>query len=437
MTEAVALTQTPAAAGKPGRRMALAALAAIGTINYLDRQILSVLAEPIRRELHLSDTQLGLLTGLTFAFFYAVMGVPAAMLADRVNRVRLVATACAIWSTFTGLCGFATTFWHLALARCGVGLGEAGGTAPSLSILADYFPPEKRPAVIGLFTVNGPLGVFLGATAGGWAAVQFGWRGAFFAVSGVGLVAAAILVLLVREPVRGALDPGYGQTPAQPMSLGASARLFLSRPTLRLLLAASGLAAFVSTGMLNWIPAYLMRVQGMPLTEVAKWFGPIAGLCMGVGIWGGGALVNWAGAKSPRAYAWIPGLSMLLTAATLALAVMAPSWPVSLALMTVPMLCCTVYVAPALALTQNLSPVAARATATSLILLAFNIVGAGGGPLAIGMMSDAFGAANAAEPLRLALLAVAPLAIVSALAYAALAGVVSEDIRKVQQENQP
>jgi predicted MFS family arabinose efflux permease len=434
MAEAAALNSAAPALGRPGRHVALAVLTAIGAINFLDRQILSVLAEPIRRELHLSDTQLGLLTGLSFALFYAVLGVPAAMLADRVNRVKLVACACAIWSLFTGACGFATTFWHLAVARCGVGLGESGGTAPSLSILADYFPPEKRPAVIGLFTVNGPIGVFLGATVGGWAAIQFGWRGAFFLVCGAGLIAAALLVFLVREPVRGGLDPRHAAKPAPAMSLSASARVFLSKPTLRILLLASGLAAFVSTGMLNWIPAYLMRVQEMPLAEVARWFGPAAGLCMGIGIWGGGALVNWAGARSPKAYAWIPGLSMLLTAPTLVLACMAPSWQTSLLLMCVPMVCCTMYVAPALALVQNLSPVAARATATSLLLLAFNILGPGGGPLAIGMMSDAFAAGGAAQPLKLALMAAAPIALVSALLYAFLARVVDADTRKVLEE---
>ncbi|WP_257839044.1 MFS transporter [Phenylobacterium sp. J426] len=278
------------------------------------------------------------------------------------------------------------------------------------------------------------MGVFLGATVGGWAAIQFGWRGAFFLVAGVGLAAAALLVLLVREPVRGGLDRGYAAKPAAAMSLPASARLFLSKPTLRILLVASGLAAFVSTGMLNWIPAYLMRVQQMPLAEVARWFGPAAGLCMGVGIWGGGALVNWAGRRSPKAYAWIPGLSMLLTAPTLALACLAPSWQTSLALMCVPMICCTMYVAPALALVQNLSPVAARATATSLLLLAFNILGPGGGPLAIGMMSDGFAAAGAAQPLKLALIATAPIALVSALLYARLARVVDADTRKVLEE---
>jgi len=431
-----AISPPAASAGRPGRTLALLLLTAVGTVNFVDRQILSVLAEPIRQELHLSDTQLGLLTGLSFALFYAVMGVPAAMLADRVHRVRLVAAACLIWSGFTGSCALATSFWQLALARFGVGIGEAGGTAPSLSVLADYYPPHRRPAIIGLFTCNGPLGVFIGASLGGWAAAQWGWRGAFVMVAGIGVVASLLLALLVREPARGALDPA----PARPQAaipLGPTVKLFLSRRTLRLLLFASGVSAFVSYGMLNWIPAYLMRVQHMPLSEMAKWFGPAAGLCFGIGIWGGGALVNWAGRKSLKAYAWVPGISMLLTAPTLALAVLAPDWQTSLALMTVPMVLCTIYVAPALALVQNLSPVAARATVTALILLAFNIVGLGGGPLAIGMLSDALTARHVAEPLRVALLWVAPVAVVAALGYFAVSRVVGRDAEAVLEEAAP
>lgn len=419
---------------RPGRTVALVVLTAVGTVNFVDRQILSVLVEPIRHELKFTDTQFGLLTGLSFALFYAALGVPAAMMADRISRVRLVASACIVWSLFTGACGFAGSFWQLAIARFGVGVGEAGGTAPSLSILADYYPPEKRPAVIGLFTVNGPLGVFLGASLGGWAASQFGWRGAFIGVATVGALAAALLAAVVREPVRGGLDP----TPAQfaPASgLVPTLRLFLSRPTLRWLLFASGLSAFVSYGMLNWIPAYLMRVQHMPLVEVARWFGPAAGLSMGLGIWGGGALVNWAGRRSVLAYAYVPGLSILLVAPTLAAAVMAGSWQASLALMIVPMIGCTMYVAPALALVQNLSPVVARATATALLLLAFNIVGLGGGPLAIGAVSDALNTAHAADPLRLALLSVTPVAMMAALGYAAVSRTVARDTLAVIQEN--
>lgn len=429
----VATPTTPAA--RPGRTLALLILTAVGTVNFVDRQILSVLAEPIRQELHLSDTQLGLLTGLSFALFYAIMGVPAAMLADRVNRVRLVAAACLVWSVFTGACAFATSFWQLALARFGVGTGEAGGTAPSLSILADYYPPASRPAVIGLFTVHGPLGVFIGASVGGWAAGQFGWRGAFLLVAGVGVVAAIALAALVREPVRGGLDPGHdAAVQPKPAGLGATLAVFMSRPTLRLLLLASGLAAFVSYGMLNWIPAYLMRVQGMPLSEIARWFGPAAGICMGLGIWGGGALVNSLGKRDIRAYAYVPGLAVLVTAPSLALAVMASSWQTSLLFMLVPMVTCTMFTAPALALVQNLSPVTARATATALVLLAFNIVGLGGGPLAIGMVSDALAAAGDPAPLRTALLCAAPVSALAALAYFAVFRVVRADADAILRE---
>src|SRR5512145_2880307 len=177
---------------RSGGRVALTLLTLIGTINFMDRQLLSVLVEPIRAELHLSDTMFGLLTGLCFALFYAVLGVPAAMLADRGNRVRLVAGACMVWSAFSAACGLAGNFWQLALARFGVGVGEAGGTAPSLSILADYYPPQSRAVVTGLFTVSGPLGAFLGISVGSWAAQEFGWRGAFFAVGLIGVVVAPL-----------------------------------------------------------------------------------------------------------------------------------------------------------------------------------------------------------------------------------------------------
>ena len=437
MDQAATTVLSPSAgvAGRPGRTLALTVLMIVGTVNFVDRQLLSVLAEPIRTELHLNDTELGLLTGLSFGLFYAAMGVPAAMLADRVHRVRLVAAACMIYSFFTGACGFATSFWQLALARFGVGVGEAGGTAPSLSILADYYPPEKRPAVIGLYTVNGPMGVFVGASLGGWAAGQFGWRGAFMAVGALGALIALILAIVVREPARGGLDPAPTRAPsANAGRLGPTVRLFLSRPTLRLLLVASGLSAFVSYGMLNWIPAYLMRVQHMPLSEMARWFGPVAGICYGIGIWGGGALVNLAGKRSVKAYAWVPGLAVLITGPSLALAVSASSWQTSLALLVVPMICCTMFTAPVLALVQNLSPVASRATATALVLLAFNIVGLGGGPLAVGLVSDALTEAQVADPLRLALICLAPVAVLAALAYLAVSRVVVRDSADVLQE---
>lgn len=418
---------------RAGAGIALALLTLIGTINFMDRQLLSVLVEPIRAELHLSDTMFGLLTGLCFALFYAVLGVPAAMLADRTNRVRLVAGACMIWSAFSAACGLAGNFWQLALARFGVGVGEAGGTAPSLSILADCYPPQRRAAVIGLFTVNGPLGAFLGISVGGWAAREFGWRGAFFAIGLVGILVAPLLMLLVREPVRGATE--LRQAPTQPVAtLGETVRALWQQPTLRLLFIASGSAAFVSYGLLNWLPAFLMRDRGMALVDLAKWFGPAAGLCMGLGIWGGGALVNVAACRNVAAYAWIPAAAMVLTAPLLACALFAPGWKLALLLMLAPMTCCIVYVAPALALAQNLAPVSVRATATALLLLAFNIVGLGLGPLTVGLLSDALAAAGVAHALQWAILFLAPVALVSAFVYLVMSRTVGVDSARTGKE---
>jgi MFS family permease len=188
------------------RNVALGMLFLVGTINFVDRQLLSVLVEPIRADMQFSDTQFGLLTGLAFALFYAAMGVPVAMLADRWNRIKLIGVACIIWSGFTAACGMVSNFWQLAVMRFGVGAGESGGTAPSLSVLADYYPAAQRPMVFGLFTLNGPFGVFVGAAFGGWAASAIGWRGAFLVIGAVGIIVAPLLIWLVREPARGQMD---------------------------------------------------------------------------------------------------------------------------------------------------------------------------------------------------------------------------------------
>lgn len=375
-TTATAATMR-AESGQARHTVALWMLFAVGTINFVDRQLLAVLIEPIRDEMHFSDTQFGLLTGLAFALFYAAMGLPVAMIADRWNRVRLVGVACLIWSGFTAACGLASSFTQLALMRFGVGVGEAGGTAPSVSVLADYYPPDRRALVIGIFTCNGPLGVFLGAAFGGWAASAIGWRGAFVTIGMVGVVLAPLLMLVVREPARGAMD-GTDE-PDAPLPIGRSIALFAERRSLRLLMIASGLAAFVSYGMLNWIPAFLMRTQEMPLSALATWFAPAAGITLGIGIWGGGAMVTRGAKRSAKSYAIVPGIATLVLIPTLIAALLVHDWRVSLALLLVPMAACTIYVAPALALVQNLSPARARATAAAILLLMFNIVGLGGG----------------------------------------------------------
>lgn len=421
MTEATVLDggAIPSDRGLAVRRnVALAMLFLVGTINFVDRQLLSVLVEPIRADMQFSDTQFGLLTGLAFALFYAAMGVPVAMLADRWNRVKLIGIACIVWSGFTAACGMVGNFWQLALMRFGVGAGEAGGTAPSLSVLADYYPPAQRPLVIGLFTLNGPFGVFVGAAFGGWAAAHIGWRSAFLVIGAVGILVAPLLIWLVREPARGQMDTHKPADEALPFA--QSLAMFIRRPSLRMVMIGSGLAAFVSYGMLNWIPAFLMRTQGMPLSAMATWFAPAAGITFGIGILGGGWLVSRAARKSARAYGSIPALATAVLVPTFAAALLVDSWQLSLALMLVPMAACTAYVAPALALVQNLTPPRSRATAAAVLMLMFNIVGLGLGPLFVGIVSDTLKPEYGDESLRWALMTIIPFAIAAGIAQFAM-----------------
>ncbi|MBK6800627.1 MFS transporter [Novosphingobium sp.] len=409
------------------RGVALTMLFVVGTINFVDRQLLSVLVEPIRAEMHLSDTQFGLLTGLAFALFYAGMGVPVAILADRWNRVRLIALACVVWSLFTALTGKVTTFTQLALVRFGVGAGEAGGTAPSLSLVSDLFPPHRRPFAVAIFQLNGPFGVFVGAAFGAWAAANIGWRGAFLVMGAVGLVIAPLLVWAVKEPQRGQMDVGGGHG-EQAVPLRETLALFVRSPSLRLVLLGNGLSAFVSYGILNWVPAFLMRSQGMPLPAIGQWFGPAAGLTFGIGILGSGWLVSRIAQRDRRAYGYVPGIASLLIAPGLAAALLMQGWQGSLAVMLLPLTACTVYIAPGLALVQNLTPPRSRATAAAILLLMYNIVGLGLGPLFVGMLSDFLRPQLGDDSLRWGLMGIIPFALAAAATQFAMTRHLDKDL---------
>lgn len=413
----------------PGGVFALVMLGIIGTLNFVDRQILSVLIEPIRADLHFSDTQFALLTGLAFSLFYGAVGLPAAMIADRFNRVRLVAAACFLWSFFTAATGLVRGFGGMAFVRFGVGVGEAGGTAPSLSILADYFPRERRPLVVGLFTLNGPVGVFVGAAFGGWAAAELGWRGAFFVLGIIGMIAAPLLWLLVKEPPRGRFDPPAPER-AAPASffraLGNAIMLYVRDPHLRMVAIAAGTSSFLSYGMLNWIPAYLMRVEGMPLSAIALWFAPVAGITFGIGMVGGGWVVTRWVAKSMAGYAAVPAIATAILIPFFAASLLVTGWQWSLALMMIPLICCTIFTPATIALAQELGPPHARATVTATLLLMFNIVGLGLGSLYVGAISDLNKASMGDESLRVGLLALLVPAVLAVIAHGVLARSLSQ-----------
>jgi predicted MFS family arabinose efflux permease len=410
--DGLALTSDPAKV-EANRYLVVAMLAGVYTLSFLDRQLLSILAEPVKADLGLSDTQLGLLTGFMFALFYTVFGVPVAWLADRSSRVRIVAAACALWSLFSAGCGLAQNFVQLALARMGVGIGEAGGSPPSYSIIADYFPPEQRGGALALYSLGIPLGTTAGAALGAWIASSYGWRTAFVAIGLFGIVFALLVLLTVREPQRGRLDGAA----APQLGLGESLKLFAADRVLRGAAIAGGLSAFVGYAMLSWTPALLMRVKGMSLADLGVYYGVASGVALALGMLLGGHLVDRFGTRDRRMYALVPAVAFVVALPFYVGAVEAGSWPLALLLITVPLALYAMYLAPVLAIVQNAVPAARRSTASAILLLIINLIGLGGGPLFIGSVSDAAAGYGWTDPLQLAMFALAPLFLLTTLAH--------------------
>ena len=402
-------------------------LSVVYTFNFLDRQFLSILAEPVKRALHLSDTELGMLTGLMFSLFYTLFGIPAAALADRRSRVKIIAIACALWSLCSAACGFATGFLTLAIARMGVGVGEAGGSPPSYSIISDYFPPEKRGVGLAIYSLGVPVGTMLGAASGGWIAAHYGWRAAFLSLGAAGLLLAPIVPLIVREPKRGRLDkPSVGSSdgavenePAP--SVMAAIGVFVRSPTLMLTACSAGFTAIIVYGLLSWMPAYLIREEGMSLSEIATRYSLVAGATIGVGTFIGGYVVDKLGPKRPALYAMIPGTAMLLGLPFLFGVTTAHSWPMALLFMAGPYVLANTYLAPALAVVQNSVLPSQRSAAGAIFLFVLNIIGLGCGPLLIGVASDLLKPTYGVHALGLALQCLAPVFVLTFLVQLAAA----------------
>ncbi len=412
----------------PYAYLVVAILAIAYTFNFLDRQFLSVLAEPVKRDLHLTDTQLGLLTGLMFALFYTAFGIPVAALADRTSRVRIIAVACGLWSLATAACGFAGSFAMLAAARIGVGVGEAGGSPPSYSIISDYFPPRRRGLALALYSLGVPFGTLFGAASGGWIAATWGWRTAFWTLGAIGLVLAPLVLLIVREPVRGGLDPQPASAPRR-ASVATAITAFVRKPALGFTALSAGLTAFVGYALLNWTPAFLMREKGMSLTEIAVWYSTVSGLTTAVGTWLSGVLVDRLGARRPAAYALVPGVAVLLAAPFLPAVVHAHGWQTALAFVVGPSLLLIAYLPAALAVIQNGVAPAERAVSGSILLFVLNLIGLGGGPLFVGVMSDHLKPTLGPHALGGALMTLLPVYLLAFLSQLAAAFFLEKDAR--------
>lgn len=397
-------------ASRGRRAYVMAVLFAIYTFSAMDRYILSILAVPIRHDLHISDTEFGILSGTAFAVFYTVFSIPAGWMADRFGRTRVIAAACALWSMFSAAGSLATNFAMLALARVGVGVGEAGGTAPSYSLIADYFPPERRAQAIGIFHAGGGPGLLIGISLGGWIAAEWSWRWALALVSLPGVVFALLLYFTVPEPSHAARG---GHAAAPPF--GQTVRAFLADPLFRTAAIGSGISSTITYSLFAWIPSFLMRDKGMTLGEVAAWYGVVSGCCNAFGVFFGGWLSDRVGGR--RGHALVPMVAAVLLAVVLLAMAGAPGWGLALAVAGVAISTSLMVQTPLTTIIINRSPPASRSLNGALFVLFNNLIGIGLGPLYVGMVSDHLAAGGFAEPLAGGLAALAPVSLVAAAVH--------------------
>jgi len=413
------------------RRYAMLLLVLVFTSSHVDRQILAILLQPIKLEMQLSDTQLGFLSGVAFAIFYATLGIPMAMWADRSNRRNLIALALATWSGMTALCGLATNFWQLAAARIGVGVGEAGSSPPSHSMIADMYPPAERATAMGTFSLGINFGLMTGFLVGGWVSQWYGWRVAFYTVGLPGLLLALVVLLTLREPPRGYAE-GLQATPQEAPSLGTVIRSLTAIPAWRHLAAGATLASFVGYGVVLWLPAFLMRSHGLQSGQIGTALAFLFGVLGGVSTYVGGMLSDRLGKHDVRWNVWVVAVAILISlpftvAAYLARDIQTATW-----YGIVPALLGGFYLGPSFALNQSLVSLRMRSVASAILLFIVNIIGLGLGPQTVGLLSDFFQAEHGTESLRYALLCLSLVNVWTAVHYCLAGRTLGKDLAAVR-----
>ncbi len=410
----------------PAKRYYVLAVLTCGyVLNFVDRQVMTILLEPIKAEFNASDTQMGLISGLAFALFYATLGVPVARLADRWSRRNVLVISMATWSAVTAACGLAATFWQLAMLRIGVGVGEAGGTPPSQSLLTDYFPPEQRTFAQGILATAPNIGILVGLFGGALIADAYGWRTVFITFGIPGIFLAILLYFTVSEPVKPKVSVVDNDSLVQSMKRIAGIPSFL------LIAFGVGFAAIPGYGIGVWSPSLLVRVHGMSLVEAGMWLGIIGVFAGSFGNIFSGWLVDKLAKRDKRWQLWVPALGLVIAIPLQALFVLWPesstfqiggaTLPTALIFMGLAAVVAVFWVAPSYAAVQNLVPDHLRTQASALLLLVFNLLGLGLGPLSVGLLSDAFSDFGVYS-IRWALLITLSLGFVAAVCYAKAAG---------------
>ncbi len=386
-------------------RYATGVLMVVYMLSFLDRQVLSILAEPIKLDLGLADWQIGAVSGLAFAMFYTLVGIPVARLSERGHRPYIIACAITVWSASTVLCGFAKSFTHLALARIGVGTGEAGCTPPALSLIADYVPRERRSSAVAIYMAGAPAGVLIGMVLGGIVASHWGWRTAFLVAGAPGVLVAILVALTLREPRlqlrrEEILQSSSSDQSTSKETFAATLKVLMGKPTYRLLVSAITMNAFIQYSVNTFIGSFFFRNHAAEIAEIAVLFGlkPVGflgislGLILGLsGVAGsifGGRLSDHFAKRDIRAHMTVPAIGVLVGTPFYIATFMIDSLPLALGLLLIPSTLNAMYYGPAYGIVQGLVKPSMRATATAVLLLVISLVGLGLGPLIVGAVSD-------------------------------------------------
>lgn len=391
MTQQAAPRVTPAAAPKAASsKYVLTILFLVMMLNFIDRQIITILAEAIKVDLGLSDSQIGLMTGLSFALFYTTLGIPLAAVADRWNRSKLIALAISIWSVMTILCGLAANFIQLFLARCGVGIGEAGSSPASHSLIADLFPPEKRSGALGVLGMAVPIGAFVAYTGGGWMVENLGWRWALIIAGAPGLLLGLVIWITVPDPkgdrsIKHAFRPAPGET-----SLKQAMAELSRKPAYWYLVVSGIIIQFIAYGMASFYAGFFVRVFDIGYTELGIKLGIVTAISGGFGAWVGGRVGDWMNRKTPAGALIASAAALVLAVPGIYFMVYAPTANMAFLLLAIPTFAYTFYYGPNFAAIQTLATDQTRAMAPAIWLFFTGLLGLGLGPLFVGSLSDYF-----------------------------------------------
>jgi MFS family permease len=390
-------------------------LVVVYTFNFIDRQIVGILAVPIKADLNLTDTQLGLMGGLAFALFYTGLGIPVAILADRWKRTWIMTAALTIWSGMTAACGLANNFWQLFLARLGVGVGEAGGVAPAYSLISDYFPSHQRARALSVYSFGIPIGSALGILFGGYIASKIDWRYAFFAVGIAGILVAPIFKLTVAEPPRGQYDVKGPDTPSP--TLMQIVQLLTHKPSFWIISLGAAASSMMGYGLFFWLPSFFVRSFGLSLLDASVFYGAILLIGGIAGTWAGGYMADRFGAGKRGNYVIIPALAFLATIPFYMLAILSPDLTTTFFALLIPTGLGLAWLGPVLSAIQHVVPPTMRATASAIFLFINNLIGIGAGTVALGIISDNLEARFGDDSLRYAILAGTGFYLVAAILF--------------------